>query len=203
MTTFWEAAFQEHQEMWGGDPAPSALITKDIFLAEGIRTVLIPGVGYGRNARPFLEACMAVTGIEISETAIALARNHFGDSLNIRQGSVTDMPLDAVVYDGIFCYALIHLLDKEERLKFLKDCYAQLSDNGLMVFTAVTKGAPMYGTGTPAGKDRFELYGGVRLFFYDAGSIEEEFDAFGLFSVTEIQENFPFYLIQCRKQRGG
>lgn len=50
---------------------------------------------------------MTVTGIEISETAIQLAEKHFGHTLKIHHGSVTDMPFDHAVYDGIFCHAIV------------------------------------------------------------------------------------------------
>lgn len=30
-------------------------------------------------------------------------------------------------------------------------------------------------------------------------SIHEEFDKAGLFEITEVNENYPFYLIKCKK----
>src|SRR5690606_21327078 len=125
----------------------------------------IPGIGYGRNAQIFRNSGMAVTGIEISQTAIDIAQRHFGKDLVIYHGSVTDMPFDDKQYDGIFCYALIHLLDKDERAKLIRDCYNQLSENGYMVFTTITKDAHTYGQGTYISKDRFEMFGGVKMFF--------------------------------------
>lgn len=144
MNEFWEKAFQNKQEMWGFEPAKSAIFARDFFLEKGVKNVLIPGIGYGRNASPFLESDMHVTGIEISQTAIELAQKHFGDQIKIYQGSVTEMPYDAIFYDGIFCYGLIYLIDHEERKKFIQNCYHQLTDNGYMIFTAITKGAKTY-----------------------------------------------------------
>lgn len=94
---------------------------------------------------------------------------------------------------------MIYLLDKSERLKLIQDCYHQLADNSLMVFTAITKDAQTYGQGKQISKDRFEMYGGVQIFFYDKETIDEEFGMAGLFEVSEVSENFPFYLIKCRK----
>ncbi len=74
MTEFWESSFIEKQTMWGFKPAESAVAAKDIFIQEKVKEVLIPGIGYGRNAQIFLDAGMDVTGIEISKTAIDLAR---------------------------------------------------------------------------------------------------------------------------------
>lgn len=199
MTEFWESSFIEKQEMWGFEPARSALSTRDFFVENHVKSVLIPGIGYGRNVKIFIESGISVTGIEISKTAIDLAKKHYGTEITIYHGSVSDMPFDKKHYDGIFCYALIHLLGSEERAKLIHNCYNQLSEGGYMVFTAITKEAPTYGQGRCIGKDRFEMFGGVQMFFYDRNTIQEEFGKFGLIEITEVNENYPFYLIKCRK----
>lgn len=196
---FWESNFQDKQEMWGINPAKSAVLTKDLFLERSVKNVLIPGIGYGRNAQVFRENGMSVTGIEISETAIQLLRKHYGEEMMVYHGSVTAMPFDQNRYEGIFCYALIHLLDENERKKLIEDCFKQLSEDGYMVFTVISKEAPTYGTGTPIGKDRFEQFGGVNMFFYDEVSIREEFGSFGLVEITKVEENLPMFLICCKK----
>jgi len=196
---FWEKSFSEKQEMWGFEPAKSAILTKEFFLQQGVKTVLVPGFGYGRNAQVLKENGMQVTGIEISQTAIDMAVKHYGNEMTIYHGSVTDMPFDNKKYDGIFCYALIHLLDAPEREKLVRDCYAQLNAGGYMVFTVISKEAPTYGTGTLLSKDRYEMFGGVQMYFYDRESIQAEFGNAGLFEVNEINENYPFYLIKCKK----
>ncbi|MBN9295521.1 MAG: class I SAM-dependent methyltransferase [Filimonas sp.] len=197
---FWEKAFTEKQEMWGFEPANSAVLAKDFFVKKGIKSILIPGIGYGRNAQVFREEGIHVTGIEISQTAIDIARKHYGSDMIIYHGSVTNMPFDSNKYDGIFCYALIHLLDCDERKKLIRDCYDQLTENGYMIFTAITKQAHTYGQGTLISKDRYEMFGGVNMFFYDEASIQEEFGGHGLVEISEVQENYPLYLITCRKQ---
>jgi SAM-dependent methyltransferase len=199
MTEFWEQAFVDKQEMWGFEPADSAILAKDFFLGERIKDILIAGIGYGRNAKVFIENEIEVTGIEISKTAIELARKHYGTAMTIYHGSVTDMPFDNKQYDGVFCYALIHLLDKSERVKLIADCYNQLTENGSMIFTTITKEAQTYGEGKQIGKDRFEMFGGVKMFFYDNETIAEEFGNYGLAEVTEVMENYPFHWIKCTK----
>ena len=81
MTEFWEEAFKGKQEMWGLNPAKSTILTKDFFVEQKVKSVLIPGIGYGRNAQIFIENGMSVTGIEISETAIELGKKHFGNKM--------------------------------------------------------------------------------------------------------------------------
>ncbi|HVI46093.1 MAG TPA: class I SAM-dependent methyltransferase [Chitinophaga sp.] len=196
---FWEAAFTEKQEMWGFEPSNSAVLTKDLFVEKAVKNMLIPGIGYGRNAQIFRDSGITVTGIEISKTAIEMAQKHYGTDMIIHHGSVTGMPFDNNSYNGIFCYALIHLLDSDERAKLIRDCYNQLTENGYMVFTAISREAHIYGTGEFISKDRYEMFGGVKMFFYDRKSIHTEFDQAGLFEITEVAENYPLFLIKCRK----
>ena len=201
-TEFWERNFIEKQEMWGFEPSNSAVLAKDFFVGKSVKNILIPGIGYGRNAQIFRENGIEVTGIEISKTAIEMARRHYGTDMTIFHGSVTDMPFDNCRYDGVFCYALIHLLDSAERRKVILDCYNQLAKDGYMIFTVISKEAQTYGKGKFISQDRYEIFDGVKMFFYDRDSVHAEFDEAGLFEITEINENFPFFLIKCRKGNG-
>lgn len=208
MIEFWESAFKEKQTMWGFEPADCAVETMNFFREKTLHKILIPGFGYGRNAMIFRKNGFEVTGIEISETAIDLARNHYGESIKVFHGSVTDMPFDQELYDGIFSFALIHLLNERERAKMIKNCYNQLVPNGYMVFVAISKEVSTYGLGKKISKDRFETAHGVNLFFYDIDSIEKEFGKYGLMEAKEVAEpsksvegksQLKFWQITCRK----
>ncbi|MGR3764073.1 class I SAM-dependent methyltransferase [Rossellomorea sp. NS-SX7] len=208
MPELWESSFIANQTMWGFEPADSAIRTKDLFVEKNVKEILIPGIGYGRNAKVFTDNGIDVTGIEISGTAIDLARES-GLEIPIFHGSVSDMPFDDKRYGGIFSYALIHLLSEHERGKFIKDCYEQLKPGGFMVFTTISKDAPMYGKGKQLGDNYFEIMEGVRMFFYDDESIKQEFGNYGLVDVSEIVEPhknaegkppFPFHMVICQKE---
>lgn len=61
------------------------------------------------------------------------------------------MPYGKSLYDGIFCYALLHLLNQNDRRQFLKKCFDQLQPGGMMVFIVASKENKLYG-------QRFESY---------------------------------------------
>ena len=204
---FWESSFIEKQTMWGFEPTDSAILTKDFFLEQNVKDILIPGIGYGRNAKVFIDSGISVTGIEISQTAIELARKN-GLDIPIFQGSVSDMPFDDKFYDGIFSHALIHLLNQREREKFIQNCYNQLKPNGYMILTTVSKKAPMFGKGKQLDKDYYEIMEGLKILFYDSNSIKQEFGKYGLVEVSEIDEpskdgkdkpSIQFHMIKCMK----
>jgi ubiquinone/menaquinone biosynthesis C-methylase UbiE len=205
MGEFCEQAFQEKRMMWGEEPIALARDVAELFQQLGLRKVLIPGFGYGRNAKPFDENGCDVTGIEISSTAIELAYELWGREIRVFHGSVHDMPFDQDVYDGIFCHALIHLLDSDQRKKLILDCYRQIRRGGLMVFTAITKDASTYGVGEKLETDRYRTKDGVDLYFYDEHAIKKEFAEVGLIEAAIIDEarngkpGTRFWKIICKK----
>ncbi len=194
--------------MWGLAPADCTMEVLDLFKREGLSNILIPGFGYGRNAKIFTDNGFSVTGIEISATAIDLAKKHFGGGVKVHHGAVGEMPFGEELYEGIFCYALIHLLDSEERAKLIRDCYAQLEPGGYMVFVAISTRSAAYGEGKELSPDRFVTKHGVNLFFYDRNSVKREFGKFGLVEAKEVNEPVKvvegkpyqrFWQISCKK----
>lgn len=194
--------------MWGLGPADSAISALELFRKNNYKEILIPGFGYGRNAKIFLDQGFIVTGIEISKTAIELAKKYFGDGLNIHHGSVNEMPFSEHKYDGIFCYALIHLLNKNERKRLIENCYHQIKPGGSMFFVAISKNTSSYGVGMKLSNNRFRTMHGVAIYFYDYDSINSEFGEFGLLEAREVTEplknieNKPiqkFWQIVCTK----
>lgn len=207
MIEYWESRFKNEGAMWKFEPSDSAINAMDLFKSNKINKILIPGCGYGRNVRIFYENGFKVTGIEISKSAIEIAKTT-GLNCTFHHGSVTSMPFDNELYDGVFCYALVHLLNKPERLKFIESCYSQLKAGGLMMFVVASKEMSLYGSGKLLSKDRYEISKGVKVFFYDSESVSKEFSSFGMVECKEVEEPIkymegyePLKLIQvtCKK----
>ena len=191
MDEYWESKYREDGAPWKFEPADSVMIAMELFRKEKLNHVLIPGVGYGRNARLFDDNGFRLTGIEISRSAIELAKEN-GLDFRIHHGSVMSMPFDNDQYDAIFCYALIHLLNKNERKRFLKSCFNQLREGGLMVFVVASKNLTMYGKGKFLSQDRYEIAKGLQVYFYDDLSVSKEFSDFGLSQCYDIAEPVKF-----------
>lgn len=211
MDEYWESRFKNEGAMWQFEPADSAYNTLELFKKEQITKILIPGFGYGRNAGLFINNGFDVTGIEISQSAIELARKN-GLRCTIHHGSVTSMPFDNEIFEGIYCYALIHLLNTNERKKFLKSCFDQLAENGIMIFLATSKQTPLFGKGRFLSKDRYQISSGLKAFFYDNESILDEFSPYGLIGSKVIEEPIKFIegekplkliSVMCRKTTPG
>jgi SAM-dependent methyltransferase len=208
MKEYWESKFKTEGPMWDFLPADSATQAVKLFKSNNLRDILIPGFGYGRNGKIFIENDFDVTGIEISKSAIDIAK---ANNINcmIHHGSVTDMPFDKRIFDGIYCYALIHLLNKKAREVFLQSCFKQLKTGGFMVFTVASTNTGMFGMGKKLSNNRFKISTGLNVFFYDALSIKEEFSPFGLIEYKEVEEPIKFMkdqphiklvAVTCKKQ---
>jgi len=188
---YWENRFGLEGKMWSTEPSDSALFASQYFQAVGLKKILIPGFGYGRNAGVFIDNGFDVTGIELSASAVELAKQT-GIRCQIYQGSVNSMPFSQEMYDGIFCYALIHLLNRKERKQFLAACFNQLIDQGIMIFIIASKQMELFGTGKRLSKNWFEISPGLKVYFYDNESVEKEFAPFGLISIADIEEPIKY-----------
>ena len=79
---FWEASFREKQEMWGFEPAKLAVVSKDFFVRQGVKTILVSGIGYGRNAQIFCDSDWyeLLGGVQL----IFYSKSQSGSSLVVR-----------------------------------------------------------------------------------------------------------------------
>ncbi|MGB1219408.1 MAG: class I SAM-dependent methyltransferase [Flavobacteriales bacterium] len=204
MTEFWESAYKSNSKMWGEQSTDNVKHVLQLFQSRHIKNVLIPGFGYGRNAKVFYDNGINVSGIELSKTAIERARLHFGNEVIIHHGSVESMPFDKTCYEAIYCYSLIHLLDKTARIKLIEDCYAQLALNGLMIFVALSSNDKRFGQGKEVNQNTFQSPNGLNLFFYDEETVKEEFEDYNIIQLKEIDEpeahpNERHWMIVCEK----
>lgn len=176
---FWEQKFSESNIPWGTEPCDSAFRALEYFTKKQIKHVLIPGFGYGRNASLFIENGINITGIEISKSAIFTAKEKLKIKAEVFHGSVLDMPFDKTKYDGIFCYALLHLFNKTERKALIEKCYNQLLPGGTMFFIVISKESELFAQGRIISSNRYEVRKGLKVYFYDIETALKEFSNCG------------------------
>jgi SAM-dependent methyltransferase len=198
----WEAAFARGALLWGEAPSPMAVQAAEDFAAAGLREVLILGVGYGRNARPFLERGLEVQGVELSATAISLARERLGLRFPIHHGAAQDLPPDSAPVHAVFGHALLHLLDAEARARTVAAARARLRPGGRLRFTLISTDAAFFGQGARLGDDRYERAPGVALQFFREARIRDELGPGGALRVRRAEEPagagppMPFFYVE-------
>jgi SAM-dependent methyltransferase len=187
MTKFWENLFSKNGTLWDFHPSDSALIALNLFQENSLNKILIPGVGYGRNAKPFVDNGFDVTGIEISKTAIELARKN-NLNFKIHHGSITDIPFDSETYNCIFCYATLHLFTKQERARILNNSYDLLEQNGIMFFTVISIDSIEGFNGNLICENTKKLENGIEVHFYNSESILNDFGNYNIIDISKIEE---------------
>lgn len=73
MKDYWNSRFQDEGLIWGDKPSITAQYATDLFLKNHVKTVLVPGAGYGRNTK-LLSNTFEVDAIELSPKAVLIAR---------------------------------------------------------------------------------------------------------------------------------
>ncbi|BCG58665.1 class I SAM-dependent methyltransferase [Paenibacillus sp. URB8-2] len=177
---YWERRFGSEGMIWGTEPSPTALEARELFLKHGVRTVFVPGAGYGRNTKAFSRDFI-VEGVELSETAVKLAREWDLDSL-IRCGSALDAPEEGELFDAVYCYDLLHLFLEPERRRLVASCLSRLRPGGLLYFTGFSDEDPCCGRGEQLEPGTYRYKEGKYAHFFS----EDDWKAH--FSRTEILE---------------
>ena len=121
---YWDGRYAAEGKIWGDSPSQSARDALKLFLTNNVKSILVPGSGYGRNTRLFSTAGLDVTGIEISETAYKMA-GQFDPRSKFYRGTVLDMSFDNRRYDAIYCFNVLHLFRQQGRELFLQQCLAK------------------------------------------------------------------------------
>ena len=155
MKEYWDKRFSDEGKIWGKKPSNTAEYALKLFKKHNIKTILIPGAGYGRNTRLFSNNGFFVQGIEISSVALEIAKNH-DTKTNFYHGSVLDMPFNNQIYDAIYCFNTLHFFLERERKCFLKKCYSQLRKKGFIFFVVFSKKEKSFGNGRQLEENTFE-----------------------------------------------
>lgn len=184
---YWNNRFSIKGKIWGEEPSKSALYALEQFKKYDIRKILIPGAGYGRHTKLFSKNDYEVTGIEISNIGLKIARE-FDTRSNFILGSVLDMPFNDEIYDAIFCYNTLHLLLKEERIKFIQKCYDQLRDGGLAFFIVFSEKEESFGKGNQIEDNTYETKPYRPAHYFTKEDLLNHFNTFSVIETNIIEE---------------
>ena len=184
---YWESRYNEEGKIWGDFPSKSAHAALKLFLANNVKTVLVPGSGYGRNTKLFSASGLDVTGIEISETAYKLA-SQFDPHSKFYNGTVLDMTFDDHRYDAIYCYNVLHLFHQPERELLLNQCIGKLKEHGLVYFTVFSNEESTFVQGQQTEPNTFESKPGRPVHYFTEADLRQHFHNFRIIDIGTIQD---------------
>ncbi|WP_426452756.1 class I SAM-dependent methyltransferase [Paenibacillus sp. S-38] len=123
LETYWNDRFSKEGMIWGQEPSKTVYGAMDVFKNNHVKTVLVPGSGYGRNTKA-LSALFRVDGIELSNDAITMVMKWDPKSQFI-WGSVLNPFIGNKKYDAIYCFDVLHLFLEHDRKKLIHNCTQQ------------------------------------------------------------------------------
>lgn len=184
---YWESRFKAEGKIWGESPSQSAHAALHLFLANNVKTVLVPGSGYGRNTKLFSAYGLDVTGIEISETAYKIA-GQFDPRSKFFNGTVMNMSFDNRRYDAIYCFNVLHLFRQLERELFLNQCIGKLKERGLVYFVVFSNEESTFGQGQETEPNTFESKPGRPVHYFTEADLRQYFCNFKIIDIGTIQD---------------
>ena len=185
--TYWDKRFQDEGYVWGMSPSQTAGHAVEIFRRNGVKKILVPGSGYGRNTRLFSESGFDVTGIEISEIACEMAREYDPTTTHY-QTSVTDMSGVDRSFDAIYCFNVLHLLEESERERFIQECNDKINVGGLLFFTAFSNYDPSRGRGKQLAENTFESRPGRPAHYFSEETFLRYFKNFAVLETGIVED---------------
>ncbi len=132
----WNEDYLAGDTPWdAGAPSPALLEVIHTGELHAGAEVLVPGCGYGHDVRALAEAGCIVTGLDISERALAGARlANSVEGANYREGDLLDPGLAGLKrYDVIWEHTCFCAIMPDERDAYVDAVYHLLKPGGLLL----------------------------------------------------------------------
>ena len=183
--SFWDRLLAAPMLPWGRGASPAVALLAARLPAGA--AVLVPGCGYGRNARALARRGFTVTAYDYAPAAIARARAEFTDPrVRYLVADAADVPAGA--YEGIFCHFLLHLFPAAARRRLVAALAAALAPGGLLLASGLSTRCAFFGSGTELEPDTWSNPGWVPIHFYTAATLAAELAPLTILSAVEADE---------------
>jgi trans-aconitate methyltransferase len=187
MTGYWNHRYAAEGMIWGDRPSNSAALAREFFAREGAVRLLVPGAGYGRNARFFSDNHYQVTGVEPAGTALQLAARHDPRTTYLH-GSLLDLQLAEESFDAIYCFNVLHLFRENERRLFVQKCSSLLRNNGVVFFTVFSEKEKSFGQGKMVEANTFESKPGRPVHYFTEEDLVSTFSGYTVMATGIMQD---------------
>jgi len=195
---YWNAQFSKHHHVWGETPSNTAGIALSLFRERKVSQILIPGSGYGRNSKLFSASGFDVTGVEISDEACALARE-YDPATRLYNGSFLDDDFDQGPYQAIYCFNVLQLFLKPDRIRFVRKCAQLLTPRGLMFFTGISDQDASCGQGEEVEENTFAVQPDKNLHYFTEDDLKRHFEGFTVLEAGQLEDQVSHNLYGLKR----
>ena len=130
------------QEKYWLEPDMSVYFLADKWQKENKKDFLDLGCGLGRHTNFFMRRGFKTSGFDLSEDAIARAREYASSEnldIDFKIGDMLSLPYDDESFDAILCMNVISHTDTEGMKQIISELYRVLKKNGECYFTLGSK----------------------------------------------------------------
>ena len=187
MRNYWNERFASGGEIWGIEPSKTAYYALKLFKNLDLKTVIVPGAGYGRNTKLFSDAGFNVVGVEISDIAVKEARK-FDTRTKFYRKTVLEIDSINGKFDAIYCFNLLHLFKKKERLLFIEKCNRVLKVGGFVFFVVFSDKEESFGRGMKVEENTFESKPGRIAHYFTREDLLLHFNKFDVIEIGEMED---------------
>lgn len=197
MVGYWEQRYREEGMIWGSEASPTAYHAFDLFRDYHVRTILVPGSGYGRNTKVF-SSRYQVAGLELSQDAIQMARE-WDQNSTFFQGSILNELEASKKYDAVYCFDVLHLFLQRDRMTLIHNCAKALNCQGLMYFTCFSDEDVNYGRGRQLEEGTYEYKADKYAHFFSEEDLRGHFREYEILGTGSTIETLHYMDNQTRE----
>jgi hypothetical protein len=187
MNEYWEQRYHAEGKIWGEKPSVTAEYALKIFQVQGVKKLLVPGSGYGRNTRFFSAAGLTVTGVEIAFEACKMAMTYDPDTRVYNQ-SVLDMSFLPGKFDALYSFNVLHLFREVDRRRFIRQADIRVKKQHPLFFTVFSEKEDTYGKGAEVEKGTFESKPGRPVHYFSEADLREHFKDFEIMETGLMED---------------
>ena len=184
---YWNERFLKEGRIWGDAPSSTAEYALKLFQNHKVKSVLVPGAGYGRNTKLFSTNGLRVVGIEISDLAIQSAYD-FDPLTTFHNRSVLEIDSLDETFDVVYCFNVLHLFREAERSLFIDKCSKILNENGLLFFVVFSEREDSFGKGKQVEVNTFKSKPGRPVHYFTEEDLLDHFQNHSLIETGTMED---------------
>jgi SAM-dependent methyltransferase len=191
MSVYWTGRFAHEGYIWGETASPTTEAASAWFDRYKVRSVLVPGAGYGRNAKA-LSTVYTVDALELSPAAVAAGRE-WAPEVRFTEGSVLELPSTLGSYDAVYAYDVLHLFMAADREQMIRELTGRLNPHGLLYCTVFSDEDAAYGVGEEVEPGSYAYKPGKFAHFYREDELQQEWQGLTVLATGSLDEvlNYP------------
>jgi len=184
---YWNERFDTGKYIWGKSPSRTAEYALDLFTKMNVKSILIPGSGYGRNTKLFSSNGFEVDGVEVSDTGFSMAQKYDPGSTFYNE-DLLNIQTEDHLYDAVYAFNILHLFRERERMKIVKRWAEQLKDKGVVFVVVFSEQEDSYGRGKEVEKNTFESKPGRPVHYFTEEDLNKHFKKFNIIESGVVKD---------------